>query len=396
MENVELYNVSCHHGEFNDDILAGAVQLTDRSVLKSIYKPDLDPCWRAQAVNNDTSLNEEVSVSARKKRRTVSYVIRDMIWRLGRWKRSKTLLSFLDEVKPDVIYLPIYASPYMCDVQQFIVDRLGVPVVGHISDDVYGYPPKASPIAHRYRKGLRKKLRRLIEKCEYLEVFAENMRDEYEKKFSKPCYLIGKGVRREIIDAVKCDAPSGEVLHFVYTGNIGDERYKALSDIGLGLSRAMPGRAVLDIYSQTPLNSEMEELLLNNGAISFHGGISRAEVERVQSEADFLVHVEGFSPPAVFAARMSFSTKIIDYLTASKPIFAYGPEEVNSIAVLKSQGLGVVASSVAELDGCLAKIAGGEIDYGAITERVRAYLFGQRDIAVIQHGIYDRLNGLVD
>ena len=35
---------------------------------------------------------------------------------------------FLDDVKPDAVYLPIYASCYMCDVGQYITEYLGVPL----------------------------------------------------------------------------------------------------------------------------------------------------------------------------------------------------------------------------------------------------------------------------
>lgn len=34
---------------------------------------------------------------------------------------------------------------------------------------------------------------------------------------------------------------------------------------------------------------------------------------------------------AIFSAKMSFSTKIIDYMMIGKTIVAYGPLEVNSI-----------------------------------------------------------------
>ena len=38
MENIEIYNIACRHGVSNNSIVSKAVQLTDESVLKSIYK----------------------------------------------------------------------------------------------------------------------------------------------------------------------------------------------------------------------------------------------------------------------------------------------------------------------------------------------------------------------
>ena len=396
MENVEIYNIACRHGVSNNNIVSKAVQLTDKSVLKSIYKWGFDPCWEIQESVDTKGINKELSQTARKKRRTISFIIRDMIWKLGRWKKSKTLIAFLEEIKPDVIYLPIYASPYMCDIQQHIIKKLGVPVVGHISDDVYGYPPKGSLLAKWYRAGLRKKIKKLIKTCSYLEVFAKNMQEEYSKLFNKSCYLIGKGIQSETVKDINVQAPIGKPMHFVYTGNIGDDRYKALVELGYAISKGL-GRenAVLDIYSTTPLTNEMRASINECEAIEFHGGISKEEVMQVQKDADFLVHVEGFSQTAIFSAKMSFSTKIIDYMMMSKAILAYGPQAVNSIQVLKESEVGLTAISGEELETVITNIATNNVDYALLTKNTKQYLLENRDIEKIQAGIYQRLSDLV-
>lgn len=395
MNDVEIYNVACRHGVSNNTIVKRAVQLTDKGVLKSVYKPKFDPCWEIQNTQEITKENQELSQKAKKKRKTTSFIIRDMIWKLGRWKKSKTLKAFLDEVKPDIIYLPIYASPYMCQVQRYIVQKLKVPVVGHISDDVYGYPPNSSLLAKWYRVRLRKKLRKLIQYCSYLEVFAANMKNEYEKTFGKPCYLIGKGIQADEIAKIRTNEPQGQPLHFVYTGNIGDDRYKALACIGQEMSDVFHEKVVLDIYSATPLTEEMKETLNQSDCVKIHGAISREEVAGVQQDADFLVHVEGFSKSAIFSAKMSFSTKIIDYMMMSKPILAFGPREVNSIQVLKENEIGFTAVSQEELKSILQGVLEKRIDYKEKTERIREYLIRYRDIAKIQADIYDRIKKLV-
>jgi len=391
MENVEIYNIACRHGVSDNKVVRASVQLTDRSVLKSIYKLKFDPCREVPTIARADKMNSEISAKARKNRHTISFIIRDAIWKLGRWKNSKTLNKFLEEASPDVIYLPIYSSPYMCDIQEHIIKKLNVPTVGHISDDVYSFPPKLSPLARSYRKKTRKKVRSLINRCEYLEVFAENMQSEYQEEFSKPCYLVGKGVYPREIEMVRTCVPDGSPLRFVYTGNIGDDRYKSLAQIGEKISQVFePGSAVLDIYSATPLNSEMSRAL-NSPFIEFHGAIPKNEVRSVQSNADFLVHVEGFSPNAVFSAKMSFSTKIIDYMIMSKPIFAFGPEEVNSIAVLKKYSLGIVSSSDEELAFNLNNVASKNVNYERLTENVKKYLHKNRNISFVQKDIYQRM-----
>ena len=398
MEDVEIFNICCQHGEMHNQVVKSAFQMTDKSVLRSIYRRKSKTGWlmTKKAEDIENKLNQQVAAETVKKRRLLFFMMRDWIWMLGHWEKDEGLLSFLEEANPDVVYLPIYASPYMCDIQNFIVDKLGVSIVGHISDDVYGCPPKANIFLRGYKAKIQKKLHKLIEKCSYLEVFAKNMQEEYSKLFNKSCYLIGKGIQFETVKGINVKAPIGKPMHFVYTGNIGDDRYKALVDIGYAISKGL-GRenAVLDNYSTTPLTKEMQEAINGCKAIEFHGGISKQEVMQVQKNADFLVHVEGFSQTAIFSAKMSFSTKIIDYMIMSKPILAYGPQEVNSIQVLKESGVGLTAISSEELETVITNIATNNVDYTLLTKNTKQYLLENRDIEKIQAGIYQRLGYLV-
>lgn len=400
MNDVEIYNICCQKGKNNNSIVKKAVQMTDKSVLKSIFKIGYDPVWE---MNEETEKqkqdeNTEVSVRAKKSRSTFAFIIRDIIWRLGSWKKSKTLNTFLEELKPDVIYLPIYASCFMCDIQSYIIKKLGAPVVGHISDDVYGYPENLSMIAKWHRTDLRKRLERLMAQCSYLEVFAENMKNEYEQIFQKPCFLIGKGVKKEEIPLSLYNLNTKkEEIKFVYTGNIGGERYKVLFELGQALEKLqLQQKVFLDIYSATDLDEEMKEKFSSCSKLRFKGAITKEEVEEVQKEADFLVHVEGFSPQAIYSAKMSFSTKIIDYMLIGKPIFAVGPVEVNSIKVLKNKKLAIVADGFGIINDNLERIFNQTIDVSSILKNVENYLREERDINKIQSGIKNRLNELVE
>lgn len=396
MNDVEIYNIACRHGEAHNSVVKQSVQMTDRSVLKSIYNLKFDSCRIIENQTQNSDFSNEISERARKNRRTSSLIIRDIIWKIGRWKNSKTLNAFLDAVNLDVIYLPIYASPYMCDVQRYIVDKLNVPVVAHISDDIYSMNPGDSRLARLYRKYLRKKIRALLSRCSYIEVFAETMKEEYEKIFGKPCYVIGKGINVSDLSPIRYEKKEDDVS-FVYTGNIGDDRYRSLYYIGKALDECRGDKSVsLNIYSATPLSDEMQRLFDSSPSIKFHGAVSRSEVEEIQRNADYLVHVEGFSEEAIFATKMSFSTKIIDYLVSGKPMLAVGPYEVNSIKVLKDEGVAVVATTEEEIKSVVSGILNCTVDLDSLAQNVEKYLVEKRDIKKIQAGIKSRLDKLVE
>ena len=283
----------------------------------------------------------------------------------------------------------------MCDVQSYLINKIGVKVVGHISDDVYIETNKKSFLAKIYNKVVRKKVKSLIQKCEYLEVFAENMKEEYQKVFNVPCYLIGKGVKPEQVEDINYDISNESQINFVYTGNLGLGRYEILSKIGCALDKVMPN-AKLKIYSATPLTDEMENGFSICKSICFMGAVSSAEVLKVQKEADYLIHVESFSKDEIPKAKMSFSTKIIDYMLSGKPIFAVGPKEVNSIQVLKNHNLAIVAESNEELQTTLSKLYNSAIDLEVMANNVYSYLKNDRNIYEIQSGIKTRLENLIN
>ena len=395
MENVEIYNIACRNGVSNNNVTAKEIQMTDKSVLKSILSFGFDPCWDITQQENSDKTNSVISVNAIKKRRTISFIIRDLIWKLGRWKKSKVLQNFLEKYKPDVVYLPIYAWPYMCDIQQYIVDKLGVPVVGHISDDVYNMPPDATGLAKIYRKHLQKKITKLIKSCKYLEVFAQNMADEYSKEFDVPCNLIGKGVTEDDIKSIPTYQPrEEEKFRIIYTGNISAERFSVLYMLGKAIDTHFKDRAVIDIYTQTFLSEEMQKGFDELNSICLKGSVSSDEVRKIQRTADMLLHIEGFSEKSLFEVKMSFSTKIIDYMLTGVPILAVGPSQANSIMVLEKDNLATVVTNSDDVRDVFEKIFNQEINFAEQRKNVVSFLSTERNIKYIQKGIYDRLRTL--
>lgn len=391
MADVEIYNICCQSGYNNNHVVRQAYQMTDTSVIKSIYG---NQSGKIIGRNAEVVLQDELESKLPHKRITLFYVCRDIIWKLGRWK-SASLDKFIDSVKPDIIYLPLYRSGYMIDVQEHVIRRAVVPVVAHITDDIYNYAPGklSSPLKTLYQAYLRKKIRHIISKIAYGEVFAEDMADEYEKEFNKPFYLIGKGIDIDRIEPnnewVKTDK-----IHFVYTGNYGGERGKQLILLAQAIKNELidNGReACLDIYSTTKAEKATDDELSAIGCVNLCGGVNGEKLRHIQRRADYLVHVEGFSKKAIYETRLSFSTKIIDYLLAQRPIIAIGPAEVNSIKILAKNGLAAVACNNTQVVEAIAKI--GSHHYN--NDLVIKYLIDNRNKVKFQEEIRNRLSTII-
>lgn len=398
MKGVKIYNICCSNGKCNNPVTEKVYQMTVNAVCKSIYRRNVKTGW---VVNGDVDgeYNSEMTIARkmRQRRRIFAIILKDLLWKLGRWKKSKELKSFIAEANPDILYFPFYASWSMCDVQRYVIKRCNVPLVGHISDDLYSYPKGFfyPPLFGFYRLITRRKIRQLMKSTSYIDVFAQNMKEEYEKIFKKPCFLIGKGVKTNNLPEIQKGNFCQEPVKFVYTGNIGGERFKVLYYIGKAIDKLLNvKKAQLIIYSATPLSREMERKFSECSCIDFKGSVSGEDIPKIQQQADFLVHVESFSKKAIFETKMSLSTKIIDYMCVGKPIFAVGPREVNSLSLLSDYGLAITANTINEIEEKLREIYLEKLDVFQFQKNAYKYLINERNIEKIQKEIYERLVGL--
>lgn len=394
MQDVEIYNICCQAGSTENTEVCKTLQMSESSVINSLKGSSV--AITSSSANTVASV-EKMQVAGKKNRSPWMFIARDMIWEVGAIRWKSVVKRFVKEVNPDIIYLPIYGSWYMCDLDKYIINVAKCPVVGHITDDGYGYAPNEQEIglARIYRMVLRKKWRNLIKKCSYIEVFADNMKQEYEQQFNVPCYVIGKGMLPDEVCKPQI-RPNKDELHFVYTGGIGGERYSVLMALAKSFSCQSIKKCYLDIYSATPLTDTMKAEMDAIESVVFHGAVSGSEVRKIQMDADYLVHVEGFSKDSISSTRMSFSTKIPDYLSTGNVMFAIGPSEINSILVLKERGAAVVVDDISRLGSMIFKLCNGEIDTHSIQERAYTYLTTVRNKTTIQAGMLERMKRLIE
>lgn len=136
-------------------------------------------------------------------------------------------------------------------------------------------------------------------------------------------------------------------VRFLFTGNIGSNRWKTLSLLASTLKELDFGH--LDIYTATPLTDEMTIALNIAGYSETHAPVTQNEVKLLQNNADVLVHTESFDLSNKLLVRYSISTKIMDYLCMGRAILAIGPADVASIEYLRDNNAALVASSKDEI-----------------------------------------------
>lgn len=371
----------------NSRLIEEAFQLTDKEVFKSLLGPR-----PGRLIKNDTAVH--LSAKPNLPRKPIFYALREAIWLVGRWKSNK-LKNFIKDFNPDILYLPIYRSHYMCSVDKYVIKLTEAPYIVHISDDIYNYPPNSSCITKQLQRFIRRDIRQIFKNAAYGEVFSPVMAKEYGSEFKIPFHLIGKSVNIKSLPPIP-EKRQEKVIRFVYTGNYGGERGKQLIRLAQVITETFPyGTAVLYIYSATRADEEIQKQLENIDCVKLKGAVSPDKILATQQAADYLVHVEGFSSEAIFESRLSFSTKIIDYLIAARPIIAIGPREVTSIQVLRDNDMAHISGSISELRFTLKRIAEYNIDNEAKVYNGRKYLLKHRNSELMKTEIFHRIEQLL-
>ena len=351
LKNVEIANIFCKHGQPDADVVSRYFQITEKSLLQNLMDRRNPAGHEVFLVSGADGIGKQGQAAfnmARKKRWRIFFMARELIWKAGRWK-SDDLKMFIDSFQPDLLYLPLYYANYLLNIEDFLINYLHCPVICHVSDDVYTMRQfSLSPFYWIDRLIKRRKIRKVVSRCQFIHVISDIQKEEYEKAFGKHCRIFRK---RLDFSRPPEDKPVHVPLRFLYTGNLGAGRWESLAAIGRELEKLNRDqcRGQLFVYTTTPLSNQMKRAL-DIPSIKMMGSVSGAEALRLQKEADVLVHVESLKLKGRLQVHQSLSTKIADYLHTGNCIFAVGPKDVASIDYLQNNDAAIMACSNQEIE----------------------------------------------
>lgn len=272
----------------------------------------------------------------------IFFWIREMIWSFGSWK-TKQLDEFIKSFDPDAVVLPIKHTRFFNKLGQYVHKVSGKPLIGFVSDDVYSYYGYSrSPLVWLDGAICRPVIRKSLQKCDLVLTLTEKQKKEYDQLFGINCQVITKG--GTFVN--KPEYNPNKHVKLVYTGNIGAGRWQSLALIGDALKEL---DAELDIYTGTPITSKQKDLIVRSGKVNMKGFVAQGEIKNIQLDADILVHVESFMREEKYSARLSFSTKIVDYLEAHRCILAVGWAGTAAIEYLKDNNAACVVTSIEDI-----------------------------------------------
>lgn len=400
--NYEIANIYCQFGFPNTTVCKHFFQITEKGIIqnllgkqqfsgKQIFHSNKEDLSGAILSPKETKFINKLKIL----RWQIFLWMRDLIWSTRKWK-SKAMDDFITDFKPDLIFVPIYHSTYLNIISLYLKNKLGIKMVGYIADDNYTLKHfSISPLFWIDRLIKRRYVKKAIDQCEILYTITETQKKEYNAIFGNKCKVLYKGGNFE--DFFHKKTILNNTIKLVYTGNLGNSRWKTLARIGEALQTSNNNgiKAQMYIYSQTPLSAFALKKLQIENTVYFMGAIPASKVKDVQRDADILVHVESFELSERSSARLSFSTKIVDYLESGRCILAVGWKKTGAIEYLVQNDAAIVITDVSQIYSKVSNLINNKktiFDYA-----VKGFELGKKNhqIEKIRNSLYDDLVSVV-
>lgn len=364
----------------NTEVCKHYFQISESDVIRSVFKP-----WmKVGRVVENTPANKNADAEharyqqAHKKSASWMSVARECVWKFGHWK-TEALRKFVKDFDPDILFIPIYPTVYMGWIQKYIIKLTGKPTVCYLADDNYSYDACKGTFEYLHRWWLRRQVGPIARGSNQMFVIVEKEKEDTDSRFGTDSVILTKSI--DFTGKSYQHRTPNSPLKFVYTGSmiIGrDNTLALLADAVNEINATQGGRkAELYIYSQT---EPKEEILtrINNDAAHFCGRIGRDEVQKVQQEADVVVFAESLEGKEANAAKLSFSTKITDYISNGKCVLAIGKDYIAPIDYFQRNDSAIIAHTKEEIFEQVKRL----VDYPTLVDE-----YGQKafDCSVRNH-----------
>ena len=373
----------------NSDTCRHYFQICENQVLKSVFKPTMRVGHEVEntLVNDyaDAKQERERYNKAHKSHAKWMRLAREVVWKLGHWK-TKALKKFVQDFDPDIIFVPIFPYAYMGRIQEYIIKLTGKPTVCYLADDNYSYDACQDWIDYTHRFWTRQFVGPLARNSKQMFVIVDMEKEDTDRRFGTDSVILTKGI--DFSNRLFVDRVPNKPLRFVYTGSLAIGRDKTLAIVADAINKANAEMgetlAELFIYSQHQPSDDINARI-NVDAAHYCGSVPHQEIKGIQEQADVVVFAEGIEGKEANIAKLSFSTKITDYLASGKCVLAIGKEDIAPMDYFQRNDSAVIAHNADEIELQIRRILSS-------SELVSEYSRKAYDCAVRNHerGMMDK------
>ena len=351
-----IANICIRDGVPNGKNCNNFFSVSENKIIKSIFDRKVKTgnvvVPRNESVSSkDLEEHNERYRKMQKKRRPSMLLARELVWKLGKWKTDE-LDAFLDSFKPDVILYSLESYVHLNRIVEYSIKRTGANAVGYIWDDNFSYKQSFGFFFSVHRFFQRKSLKRLVKLSNDFFAVTDMTKNEADEFFGIDCKVLTKPIAMiPTGDEYEIKRP----LKMLYAGGLACGRDSALCEVVDAVRRnRLP--IEIDVFTQTELPND-KRVWLEENVCRIYPTVPREKMLSVQKDYDVLLFLEDIGTKYSNLARLSFSSKITDYLSAGKCIFAVGKPDIAPMRYFAENGSAIIASSREELDEKLALVA---------------------------------------
>ena len=376
-------------------------RISENSIIKSIFNRSIKTGQKIlldqEKDKYDNSENITITKNRyqhfRKFRPYTLIILREILWKIGKWK-TKELDDFLDDFKPEIVLFAMEGYIHFDRICRYIINRTGAKGIGYFWDDNFTYKNISwNPLRILYRLFQKNEIKKCVRCCKDFLAITNKTKKEAENTFGIHCHVITKPVK--INNKTECGCKNISFpIKIVYTGNLIYGRFDTLLVLAETInklnSKSKNPYFVVDVYSGTELSNKEQDLL--KPYVIFKGFISQNKIPEIFQTADILLFIEAIKGRHSHDARLSFSTKICDYLEANKCILAIGPHDIAPIEYLRDEDAALVATNTKELNIILNEVIKNNNLLNQYAENTKKLVLKNHIGSIINEKLYKIIN----
>lgn len=285
-----------------------------------------------------------------------AFLLQDLLWRFSKWKTPQ-LKQFILDYDPDLIFAPMYYGIHLHRLDRYVAKLTDKPLVSYVSDDHLTFKQFSfSPIYWFNRLILIHNVKSTAKHYSLLYTMTQEQLNEYEPILKVPMKVLKKA--GDFKDQPKYSIDKNQPFVISYGGNLIYNRFETLAKLAQAVRVVNKNKKhfILNIYSQTPITTEIKLLLHDEEHSFLKGKVTLKELELAYANSDILLHVESFNLKQKLLTRLSFSTKIIDLLHSGRCIMAICWNKSSPYLYLKNEDAALCVDNVSSIEEVLTNI----------------------------------------
>jgi len=258
-------------------------------------------------------------------------------------RTSKQLLQWVDDFKPDLLYLH-FSSIGSLRFCKAISEYCQIPYAVHFMDDYYHFKYTRGILSPFLKRIWKKEVKEFVKNASLRLGISEKMSLEYSNVFNVGFYHFFNIVDAVKWDKIKTPENNSNSFNILYAGTINDKNIKSLHIIaeiieGLKIPQKNVSYSIYTFQPRADSYSPQFDKYLKTNIYEVPEGDA---IIQLLKNSDLLLLSIDFTPQSISRMRLSMFTKIPAYMISGTPILFWGPKEIASTEYAKNGDWAVV------------------------------------------------------